>query len=300
MPRSARLLLALAAFGSTARAQLPFQTHIQAFGAFQPPAVIHPCGSSATVLNAPGTIDVPCTAFDASYHWTASSQAGLTRGMASVSGNGLGPAAVQVFGTWSAGGNATWADRLVARGGQGTQLAITMAWDGTLSAGVSSNGELATASANASWGFDVEPTGSTPIVFYGKGAGAFADAGTTLQGATVNDVQTFLLPIGFFASYDMQWFVNTSAVIADGGPATPSGPGTFGASAVADLSHTGKIVGFRFLDAAGQDVTSSVSWQFLNGTQIYAASTVPEPALLPLVGAGLLALGTLVRHRTRA
>ena len=73
------------------------------------------------------------------------------------------------------------------------------------------------------------------------------------------------------------------------------------ATALADFSHTGQVTGLAFLDAAGSDITSAVTYTFLHGTQIGAVVTAaPEPSTLALLAAGPPAPARAARRRRGA
>ncbi len=74
-----------------------------------------------------------------------------------------------------------------------------------------------------------------------------------------------------------------------------------------DMSHTARVLGIVALNAGGTAVdgvvaqsSSGVSYALKNGTVVGAVSTVPEPASVALIGAGLVPLAAALRRRRRA
>jgi hypothetical protein len=79
------------------------------------------------------------------------------------------------------------------------------------------------------------------------------------------------------------------------------------ANVFADMSHTARVVGMVALDAGGTAVdgvvaqsASGVSYALQGGTVVGAVSTVPEPASVALIGAGLVPLAVAMGRRRRA
>ena len=69
-----------------------------------------------------------------------------------------------------------------------------------------------------------------------------------------------------------------------------------------DFSQTATISGFQVFDAAGQDMTAESQVVFRSGfaVPLGAPTTVPEPATVVLVAAGLAGVGVIARRRRAA
>jgi hypothetical protein len=119
-------------------------------------------------------------------------------------------------------------------------------------------------------------------------------------GATVTGGGPFTLdvPLLFGSPQDLTIAFSTTA-----GATLPSpGGSSFGYEILADFLHTSTLTNALILDSHGDPIigASLLSAEGINYLQSPAASPVPEPATLTLVGAGLLFAGTRLRRARRA
>ncbi len=245
-----------------------------------------------------GSTSASCTAHGATYAGFAENINGLTRSRASVSGSSL-IAGNSGNDAWGSSSSAWWRDRLTLTSGAATEMEITMRWTGSVAASVTANGQ--SADASAFWGLQAFGPGFARLMpDYLGYASAFArfDYGLA-HSSVIDDLQTFRFSLlgtsGSLVPYiDLVHRAVSGATIHD----FLAAPGSaFAGSAATDMSHTGTITGLSFLDAAGNDITNQVTYDFVNGTQIYATAITPEPATVTLLGIGLAVMGAWRRRR---
>ena len=290
----------LAGSASPLRAQLPPQAPSRSYSLsyndnYVPTQV---CGAPGVPLLGPGTGSYGCTAQGATYEAFAEVAAGTTRARSATSGGTL--AGGGTARSWISSVDATWRDRLFVTAGAPASVEMTVQWTGTLNASVAAYPGLGpVADANATYYFQAfAPNLARLVPDYNVSVQAEARADyRTTDARTINDLQTFVIPLGAGLSYvDFVQSVDASAQLYSFlvPPAA-----TFGASAVADMSHTGVFRSIVFRDASGGDITNSVTYTFANGTQVAPAAVVPEPGTWALLSTGLAGLASFARRRPR-
>jgi hypothetical protein len=103
----------------------------------------------------------------------------------------------------------------------------------------------------------------------------------------------FLLPTAVGENYYALDLSTFAFVFNPGGAPAP-----VYASASVDFARSARIVGLQALDAAGNDVTAQTGLTIVGeAIPLGAPAVVPEPAVVVLLGSGLLVLGVAARRR---
>jgi hypothetical protein len=178
-------------------------------------------------------------------------------------------------------------------------VALTLQWTGALSAAaINPEGTQDYTTASASWTFNA--ASSTMLANYndavtittGWPALGYPQSGS----ATVSQTRTFVLPVDpGLPLIDVWYSITTGATFVQ----NVFAPGSKSAAPVADFSHTAKIVGLSFTDAAGAPITSGIDYRFANGANVFAPTAVPEPATVALLAGGLGGVLLAARRRRR-
>lgn len=301
-PVSARRLalaaLASAAVSGVAGAQ-PFTERFVSAGkqAASPPAG-SACGTPISA-SGPGVTSAACTFAGGEFSVRARALDGRVGAYAGVTGSALGGPTSTIFSTTARG---QWGDRFTFTDVVPATVRLDVVFDGLLS-GSATGG--AGANVMAAWNFQASSRGVVGADY--SDTREIAAVGNPIFGGqpdvaeTVFIEKSFLVPIlptGTTAPPSLDFLLN---LFAKSTVVVGSEPG--GATAISDFDHTGLIASLAFFDAAGVDITSTVTYVSSRGTLIGPVVTAaPEPATLALVAGGLVALAAALpngRRRSR-
>jgi hypothetical protein len=176
-----------------------------------------------------------------------------------------------------------------------------MQWTGSLAASMETTEDYEYARAYAIYGIDVRQDGVGTLATYQRVHEVFAGWSGWGYGPTaakaVNDVRTFVLPIGSGAP--LRFIFSLTAAAEAQHRAAPWDQVYIGGSASSDFYNTAKIIGLEFRDSNNAPVADFTDYAFVGGAQVFP-STVPEPRTWALLGTGLLGLGVVARRRRAA
>jgi uncharacterized protein (TIGR03382 family) len=292
--RFAGAALASTVAGGAVGAQ-PFTSRFAVAGvqAADPPAGIA-CGSQSSVPG-PGIISESCTLRGGEFTIRARAVDGRVGAHARVEAGALGGPTSTIFDAQAQG---QWGDRLVFTGLVPATVLMDVQWDGLLAGSATGGGG---ANVMAAWNFQASGARGIVVADYHDSRSIVA-VGNPISGGLPNvsevvlDQRSFIMPViptgttaPPFLDFLLLLFARGTVVV---------GSETGGAIATADFDDTGLITRLAFFDAVGNDITSSVPYEFSRGTLIGPIVTAaPEPATVTLVAGGLLALGAVGRRR---